>query len=1149
MPPDPSHKALQARIAALEAQNRRLKQLEADLKRNLNFTETLLASIPTPIFYKDARGRYQGCNKAFSEIMGVTNEKIRGKTVQELWPSEHSTVYHQKDLELLTHPRLQTYEFEVKDQRGKVRPVIYYKNVFRDENGKIAGIVGGFTDITDIRQAQFEQQTLFAMSLDMICIADINTATFLKINPAFTATLGYREAELLSVPFTDFIHPDDVDATRRTVTEKLKAGEKVINFKNRYRCKNGEYRWLNWVSHPVPERGVTYAVAHDITDEIEAYETLRSQRDMLNNLFDNIPLGITFLDRNGRLLEANKGFSGLTGYTREEIENLDDWFSKAYPDPAYRRRVVADWQAARQTAKVVREFKVTCRDGRVKDIEFHSVFLADGRTLVTMVDITDRRQAMEEWETTHRLLQSVLKAVPDLLIVVDRKFQVQYSNYKGHNLIAPLDNSALRRTCYGRFKQLNAPCEDCSAASVFAEGKPVEREMVNPADGRISEVRAFPIFDDLGRVTHVVEYVRDITEIRQAQDEIRRRQQFLELVLHHAPDAIVTLDAQHRVIDWNPGAVKMFGYSPEEVIGVQLDDLVARHHHLVEAGSKTAQVLSGVRVEAFETIRYRKDGTPVHVIAAGSPIIIDSDLKGVVAVYTDITDRVRSEEALRLSHQRFITVLDSIDATIYVADMDTYEILFMNRHMTQAFGIDLTGKTCWKAFRNESAPCTQCTNDRLVDANGKPTGVVVWQGQNPVNGKWYINYDRAIEWIDGRLVRIQIATDITELKRLEEGLLQAQKMEAIGTLAGGIAHDFNNMLSAILGRSELMLLGMAKDDPQRSNLQEILRATQRSADLTKQLLAFARKQAISPKVLDLNSVVEDSLKMLRRLIGEDIELIWHPSTRLWAVKMDPTQVDQLLTNLCVNARDAIAGVGTITIETKNRQLDQEYCTVDTEFKPGEYVMLAVSDDGCGMDKQTLESAFEPFFTTKKVGEGTGLGLATAYGIVKQNDGFINVFSEPGMGTTFELFLPKSTQALEDSAKASDISIAKGTETVLVVEDEASILDLISNVLERFGYTVLAARSPSQAIDMVADYQGIIHLLITDVVMPEMNGKALRDQIVRHRPTIKVLFMSGYTSNVIMHRGILENDVHFLQKPFSINVLARSVRKALDDGNR
>jgi len=803
MPKKPSYEELEKRVAELEAQKRLFAEVQGELKRSLNFSESLLAAIPAAVFYKDADGRYQGCNAAFTKIMGVTADQIRGKTVYELWPSDHARFYHQKDLELMENPQRQVYEFEVKDKNGRIRPVIYYKNVFRNENGDIAGLVGGFVDISDMRQAQVELQTLVSMSLDMICIADIHTATFLKVNPAFTATLGYSEAELLSVPFTDFIHPEDVGPTRNIITQSLQQGEKVINFKNRYRCKNGEYRWLNWVSQPLPEKGVTYAVAHDITDEIHAFETLRSQRDLLYSLFEYLPLGIAILDIDNQPLMINKGFTELTGYTLEDIKSLDDWFSKAYPDPEHRDLAREGWQALRKTTEAALENKVTCRDGGVKDIEFHATFLKDGRSLVTLADVTERRCAMEEQKASHQLLQSVLEAVPDPLIVVDRDFKIQYSNFKGHDLVMP-SKGQLSETCYGRFKGLDAPCQDCSALPVFADGKCVEREMINPGDSRLREVRAFPIFDAQGGVTHAVEYVRDITDIRQAEIEIRQRQEFLESVLYHAPDAIVTLDEKHRVIDWNPGAVKMFGYTPEEANGVQLDDLVARNQHLVEAGTKTTQVLSGRRVEAFETIRYRKDGTPLHVIAAGSPIMVEGVLNGVVAIYTDITDRVRNEEALRVSHERFLKVLDSIDATIYVADMDSHEILFMNRNMIEAFGGDCTGKICWEVFQGESGPCPHCTNEQLVDDRGQPTGVIAWQGEKPLAGRWYMNYDRATEWTDGRIVRLQVAIDITESKRMEDELRNAQKMESIGTLASGIAHDFNNLLMGIQGRTSLI---------------------------------------------------------------------------------------------------------------------------------------------------------------------------------------------------------------------------------------------------------------------------------------------------------------------------------------------------------
>jgi PAS domain S-box-containing protein len=399
------------------------------------------------------------------------------------------------------------------------------------------------------------------------------------------------------------------------------------------------------------------------------------------------------------------------------------------------------------------------------------------------------------------------------------------------------------------------------------------------------------------------------------------------------------------------------------------------------------------------------------------------------------------------------------------------------------------------------------------------------------------------------------AHDITGRKRaeaerikLESQLQQAQKMESVGRLAGGVAHDFNNMLAVILGNAEIALGGTDPASQVHKDIDEIRNAAERAAELTRQLLTFARRQAVTPKVLDLNGAVAGILKMLQRLIGEDIHLEWHPSPNAWAVHIDPSQIDQILANLCVNARDAISDVGKITIETANRVFDEAYCANHAGFVPGEYVRLAVSDNGCGMDKETLTRIFEPFFTTKGVGRGTGLGLATVYGAVRQNDGFINVYSEPGQGTTFSVYLPRHACELRETPVQGSLRPApRGDETVLLVEDEPAVLKLAKNLLEGQGYIVLAARTPGEALRVAQEYPREIHLLMTDVVMPEMNGRDLAGQLSSRRPKIKHLFMSGYTADVIAHHGVLEEGVKFIQKPFSVTDLAVKVREALDGG--
>jgi DNA-binding response OmpR family regulator len=391
------------------------------------------------------------------------------------------------------------------------------------------------------------------------------------------------------------------------------------------------------------------------------------------------------------------------------------------------------------------------------------------------------------------------------------------------------------------------------------------------------------------------------------------------------------------------------------------------------------------------------------------------------------------------------------------------------------------------------------------------------------------------------MLRVQIA----EYENSQNQLQQAQKMEAVGRLAGGVAHDFNNMLTIIFGHTQLALMEADLSPKLHEHLSTIQSAAGKSADLTRHLLAFARKQIIAPIVLDLNEAVSGMLKMLQRLIGEDIHLVWKQGVPLWPVMIDPTQIDQILANLCVNARDAITDSGTITIETVNITIDKEYAD-QMDFLPGDYVKLVLSDNGIGMNKNVLAHIFEPFYTTKGVGKGTGLGLATVFGIVKQNNGYINVYSESGVGTTFTIYLPRYGEEIEEMQKeAVTDPVFCGRETILLVEDEAAIMKMTGMFLETRGYSVLMANSPHEALHLAKEHVGEINLLITDVVMPEMNGKELSLRLKTLRPTLKCLFMSGYTAEAIAQHGVLDDCIHFIQKPFSLDAIAKKTREVLD----
>ncbi len=387
-------------------------------------------------------------------------------------------------------------------------------------------------------------------------------------------------------------------------------------------------------------------------------------------------------------------------------------------------------------------------------------------------------------------------------------------------------------------------------------------------------------------------------------------------------------------------------------------------------------------------------------------------------------------------------------------------------------------------------------------------------------------------------------------EKMEKQLRQAQKMEAVGRLAGGVAHDFNNMTSVIMGYTELVMEKLDKEDPMYSDLSTVLETAHRSKELTRQLLAFARQQSISPKTLDINFTVESMLKILNSLIGEDIEIIWHPGNNIWPVFIDPSQVDQVLANLCVNARDAIKGVGKIIIETASREFDEDYCSTHHGFIPGSYTQLTVTDDGEGMDAVTLNNIFEPFFSTKPAGYGTGLGLATVYGIIKQNNGFVNAYSEPGHGTTFKVYLPRAADTpLDDMPKNVNTSPHGSSELILLVEDDPAILTLTERVLKKLGYRVITAGSPVIAVDIAKKQSQPVDILLTDVIMPELNGRDLANLLKDIYPDLKVLFMSGYTSNVIVHRGVLDKDVFLLQKPFTRKDLAAKLEEVLSSDNK
>ncbi|HEX5706087.1 MAG TPA: response regulator [Pyrinomonadaceae bacterium] len=552
----------------------------------------------------------------------------------------------------------------------------------------------------------------------------------------------------------------------------------------------------------------------------------------------------------------------------------------------------------------------------------------------------------------------------------------------------------------------------------------------------------------------------------------------------------------------------------------------------------------------------RKDSESVAAgLSAGADDYIEApyDPMRLVAKITRYAERKRTEEALRQSVEHYRLLFESNPLPMWVFDRETLRFLAVNAAAVRHYGYshdEFLAMTIKDIRPPEALPELAAA----LSASSVGLGFSGLMNHRKKDGN-VIDVEITYHTLTfgDRPAELVLAQDVTERRRIEkelhqsqEQLLQSQKLESVGQLAGGVAHDFNNLLTVIIGQSDLMLRRLAGDDPLRSRAEEIKRAAERAAGLTRQLLAFSRKQVLQPKVLDLTETVAGMDKLLRRLIGEDVHLLTVLASRLGKVKADPSQIEQVLMNLAVNARDAMPEGGKLTVETQNVYLDEAYARQHLSVVPGPYVMLAVSDTGTGMDAETQARIFEPFFTTKEVGKGTGLGLSTVYGIVKQSGGNIYVYSEVGNGTTFKIYLPLVSEESEANEQfLAEPARERRTETILLVEDEESVRTLLLETLEAEGYTVLAASGGREALRVCAGHAGPIHLLLTDVVMPEMSGRQLVERLNEKCAGAKVLYMSGYTDNAIVRHGVLEPGVSFLQKPFTPAAVIRKVREVLD----
>ena len=671
-------------------------------------------------------------------------------------------------------------------------------------------------------------------------------------------------------------------------------------------------------------------------------------------------------------------------------------------------------------------------------------------------------------------LEALVQTIPDLIWLKDENGVYLSCNLQFEKYFGVDQSKIIGKTDYDFVdKNLADFFREHDHKAMEAGGPSTNEEWITYANNGgqvLLETIKTPMFTREGKLIGILGIGRDITDRKQMEDQLRENEQRLRAVFDSVEGVpIQGYDKDRRVIYWNFASELLYGYSHDEAIGRAFEELIIPEESRQEVIEGVRQWHDqGVPIPSGEIELLNKSGERLQVYSNHVMILNHWGEKEMFCIDVDLTERKRVEEVMRESEKRFATAFHYSPAPLVLSEVDTGLFIDVNDRwiemleFTREEQIGRTSKEVgiWDDPEERDRIVAKLRSDgrfkdepiRFKTKSGKII-IALWSAES-VN-------------LSGQQVMLSMITDITQLKLAEEEreclssqLQQAQKLESVGRLAGGIAHDFNNMLGVILGYTELALEKVDPASPLYGNLHRIHQAGERSADLTRQLLAFARKQTIAPKVIDINDTVEGMLNMLRRLIGEDIDLLWHPGRNLQPVKIDPSQIDQLLVNLCINARDAIEKMGKITIETSVKSIDKDYCHDHLESQAGDYVMLEVSDDGCGMDQKILSHIFEPFFTTKGKGEGTGLGLASIYGIVKQNNGFINVYSEPDQGTTFKIYLPVcGTKSAEASEKAHDPPIEHGNETVLLVEDESAILEMTTTMLESLGYRVVAACNP------------------------------------------------------------------------------------------